>query len=312
MQALIPNKLKILNNSVPETEAPLWDESASYAEGDRVIQDHYVYEAVEASTGKQPSGNADMDGAPWRTISVTNKYACIDIYGYTQTVAPEGATELVIKVPFDRPATGFGLLNMRATKVEVSITDVSGSEVVWDGGAISLLENSRSIWHYLFDSFRYIKDLSESDVFDLLTYRNDTAFTSLPPRTGVLNITLRGNRPAIGTVVVGETVSLGLTQYGPTFGFKDFSVATMDEYGNPVYRERKKAKIGTFTVFIPPEDLDYIQQRIMDIGKRPTLWLGDDGKGFQSMIIFGRLKEYSPTLAAYGQGNATFDIEGFV
>jgi hypothetical protein len=88
MQALIPHVLKILNDSVPENEAPPWDETATYVEGDKVIDEHYVYIALKVdtdNTGVKPSGNSDIGGAPWRTVSVTNKYACIDLYNHTQT-----------------------------------------------------------------------------------------------------------------------------------------------------------------------------------------------------------------------------------
>lgn len=304
MQALIPQPLRILNDSVPENEAPLWDAATTYHSAsdeeprpaDRVIYNHYVYECRKENSNKPPDLNSDYDGAAWRTIAVTNKYACIDVYRHTQTIAPEGEMILIIQVPFDRPATGFGLLNMDATSVKVMLKSDDG-EVLWGGETHRLLEDTVSLWNYFFDPFRYLQDKT---------------FTNIIPISGVLEIELYGGRPAIGTIVVGEHVLLGLTQYGPRSGFKDYSISTTDQYGNVQYFERKKAKIGTFSVHIPPKDMDYVTQRVTDVGSRPTLWIGDDGVGYPFMAIFGRLKEFDTSLVGFSQGEATFDIEGFV
>lgn len=296
MQALIPQKLRILESSVTENEAPQWNQSTTYAVGALVIYEHYIYQALQANTGKVPADNRDISGAPWRTMSITNQWACLDIYRHTKTKATEGQTTLTMSVPFDRPATGFGLLSMEASSVTATIVDTNDS-VIWGGETHELLEDTVSLWNYFFDPFRY---------------QEDWAVTGLPPRKGTLVIELYGNRPAIGAIVVGEVVNLGATQYAPRFGFKDYSISTTDDYGNVVYVERKKAKIGSFPVYIPPQDLDYVTRRVRDIGSRPTLWLGDDNIGYQSMIIFGRMREYDPALVAVSKGAATFDIEGFI
>lgn len=293
MRALIPQDLDILYCSAPEEDLPAWDETATYAVEDQVILNHYIFEAVKETTGESPWDNRDFSEASWRTIGPTNPYKFLDDKVHTQTAAPEGATELTITVPYKRPATGFGMLNVTAAEATATLRDVDGN-VLWTRER-SLMEGTYGCYRYFFDPFRYVRDAVE---------------VGLPPYSGTLTLTLRGARPAIGMIVVGESVQLGVTRYGPSFGFKDYSVSNADDFGNLTYLERKKAKIGTFTVYIRPEELDYVYFRVMEIGKRPTLWMGDDGAGFQSMLVFGRLKEFDPTLSAYSQGEATFDLEG--
>jgi len=293
VRALIPQELDIEYCSAPEEDLPAWDEAATYAPKDRVIQNHYIFEAVEASTGKSPWDNRDTLDAPWRTISPTNPYRVLDDKLHTQTMAPAGVAELTITVPYERPATGFGALNMTASSATATLRDTDGN-VLWEKEK-SLMESTYGCYRYFFDPFRTVRDAVE---------------VGLPPYSGTLTLTLRGARPAIGMIVVGEAVQLGVTRYGPSFGFKDYSISSADDYGNLSYVERKKAKIGTFTVYIRPEDLDYVYFRVMEIGKRPTLWMGGDDTGFQSMLVFGRLKEFDPTLSAYSLGEATFELEG--
>lgn len=297
MQAIIPQKLRILNQSVPENDAPPWSATTAYVEGAEVIDDHYVYKAVTDNKGQRPRDCCDMDGAAWRTDRVTNKYACIDVYNHTQTVAPEGQTTLTIRVPFPRPATGFGLLNMSASSVKATLFDAKGG-VIWGGEELPLLQDVGTIWEYFYSPLRYKRDFAALDV---------------APVSGELEIMLHGGNPAIGGIVVGEAVRLGDTQYGASCGFKDYSSTVFDEFGHVSKRvERRKAKRGVFTVYIPPEELDYVQYRVMEIGGEPTLWVGDDGVGYQSMMVFGRLAEYSPSLTAVCKGEATFDIEGYI
>ncbi len=296
MQAIIPQNLSILNDSVPEDEAPAWDEGAAYEEGDSVTDAHYLYLALTESQGKKPGGHCDMEGAPWRTISVTNKYACLDLYRCTQTVAPQGQSELVIQVPFTRPATAVGLLNLGASALRVTLQDSTG-ETVWDSGEKSLLRDSGSWWDYYFGPFR-----QESDV----------VLTAIPPVSGVLTVTLTGPRPAVGSVIVGERVLLGQTQYGARSGFIDYSVSGTDAFGNEVWVKRRNARRGTFPVFLDPKDLDHAQKRLAELSGNPALWIGDDGTGFQSLIIFGFLKEYEAGLDTWGRATATFDVRGIV
>lgn len=58
MQVLIPQALKVLNDSVPEAEAPSWDKATAYTKDQRVMYDHYIYKAVDAvPAGTVPAGS---------------------------------------------------------------------------------------------------------------------------------------------------------------------------------------------------------------------------------------------------------------
>lgn len=304
MQAIIPQALSVLNDSVPENEAPPWDAATTYTAGDKVIDDHltqggtfrWVFVALEATQGVRPFGNSDIAGAPWRAVNVTNRDACIDIYRHTQTIAPEGATELTIAVPFTRPASAVGLLNMAAASLTVTLTDSGGNEA-WSSGKVNLLSDSTDWWRYYFDIFQFTEDLS---------------FTGIPPVSGELTVTLYGGRPAIGSIIVGELVDLGRTEYGATTGFIDYSANSTDEYGNEVFIKRRNAKRGEFTCFSPPSAMAYIQRVTARLSGRPTLWIGDDGTGFENMLIHGFVREFSVRLDAWSRTTATFELRGIV
>jgi hypothetical protein len=307
MQAIIPQKLKIKNDSVPENDAPAWNANTEYPVGTKTMDDHKVYQALsEGNKGKRPSllENSEGADAPWIFLDATNKYKCIDAYNYSQTVAPEGATELVIQVPFDRPANALGLLNMSAASVTITLTATTlnsegkeVTEIVWESGTVDLLRDSSDWWDYCFGGYRQ---------------QRDKVFTAIPPVTGTLTITLSGGRPAIGNILVGEHVIFGTSEYGIRTGFVSYSNVTTDNFGRVTRTKRRSAKRGSFPVFVDEADLDAVQQILEDLDGDPALWIGDNGTGHQSMIIYGDLKEYEGSLDSYGAGKANFEIRGVI
>lgn len=296
MQAVIPNKLKIVECSVPENDAPLWDKAKAYKKEERVILNHYIYEAVAENENKNPESNADFQDAPWRFVGPTNQYACLDIYNYTQTQAGEKEKTLTIKVPYTIPATAIGLLNMRAVKATVSVTSTWNEEIFY--GKYDLLKDSLHAWDYWFGPFRYQKDL---------------VLTQISPVDGELSITLEhGDRPAIGMIVVGQKVEFGLTQYGARSGFVDYSQQTTNAYGNVTWVKRRTARRASYPVFIHPQDADYVQDALSELSGNPALWIGDNGAGFRSLAVWGFLKEFDDSFKDYGANNANFEVEGII
>lgn len=299
MNALVPQDMYVISASVKEDDAPAWAAATTYTKGMRVVDDHYIYEAVAENTGRQPSaaGNADSVNAVWATIGVTNLYACLDLYGYTQTQAAEGEETLTLVLPFTRPATGFALLNMRAASMNVTLTDSFG-EVVWASGEVGLLKDSTSWWEYWFAPFRFERDY---------------VVMGIPPTTGTLAVTLKyGNRPAVGTIVVGEQVALGSTRYGVQSGFLDYSRITRDEFGNEVWVPRKKARTSTVPVWFPVTELNHVNGVIENLLGAPVLWIGNDATDLTALTIFGRLKDYSAEVAGPQLVQANLDIQGII
>lgn len=292
MEVIIPQALKALESSVPEDEAEPWSETAAYAADKEVVYDHYVYRALsEVPAGVIPPDNCDMDGAPWRCVKVTNQYACLDIYSYTQTKA-EGGTSLTVKVPIKPPATAVALLNMRAVTATVSVHAADG-ELVWGGEPIELLRDSAHAWDYWFGAFRFQRDL---------------LLTNIPPAAGTVTVTLRhGTCPALGMLVVGERVIFGETQYGARSGFISYSKSEADGFGNETWTKRGTARRGNFPVWIDPQDGDYVEDILRDLDGEPALWVGGQAR---ALMVFGFLKEFDDGWEDYGKNLANFEVRG--
>ena len=102
MKVIEPQAVRLLSSSVSEDDAPAWASEAAYGAGDSVVYGHEVYKAVGASTGKQPDLHCEGTDAVWRLMGPTNRYAMLDQYVSTQTVAPADAETLTFTVSFNR------------------------------------------------------------------------------------------------------------------------------------------------------------------------------------------------------------------
>ena len=128
MKVIEPQAVRLLSSSVPEDDAPAWATEAAYGVGDSVVYGHEVYKAVGASTGKQPDLHCEGTDAVWRLMGPTNRYAMLDQYVSTQTVAPADAETLTFTVSFNR-CTAFALLNFKATSIRAVVKDGDGRYV---------------------------------------------------------------------------------------------------------------------------------------------------------------------------------------
>ena len=174
---------------------------------------------------------------------------------------------------------------------------MAGGEVQWSSGEVSLLRDSASWWEYWFGRFVYTRDVT---------------FRGIPPMSGTLTVTLHGGRTAVGNILVGQHVIFGGTEYGVSSGFIDYSQTNVDGYGNEVWVKRRNAKRGSFPVYIHRNDIDYVHSVLSDLSGNPALWIGDDGVGFSSLIIYGFLREYDMGITNWDGNVANFEVRGIV
>ena len=123
MKLIEPQAIRLLSSTVPENDAPAWNAGTAYEIGDSVIHEHRVYKAVTASTGKRPDQNCEGTDAAWRLMGPTNRYAMLDQYVSTQTVAAEDV--MTFAATFNR-CTAFALLNFKATSIRAEVRDGDG------------------------------------------------------------------------------------------------------------------------------------------------------------------------------------------
>ena len=216
MKLIEPQAIRLLSSTVPENDAPAWNAGTAYEIGDSVIHEHRVYKAVTASTGKRPDQNCEGTDAAWRLMGPTNRYAMLDQYVSTQTVAPMDAETLTFTVTFNR-CTAFALLNFKATSIRAVVKDGDGL-VMYDRTA-NTLKDVDGYWKYYFLPLERIVDQAVTNI------------PMSPVATLEVTLTQEGG-PALGQVIAGQAWPIGTTQYNTRLGIRDYSRKDTDEFGN--------------------------------------------------------------------------------
>lgn len=116
-------------------------------------------------------------------------------------------------------------------------------------------------------------------------------FLDLPANAGQITVTVAGGAAAVGTLLVGRLVSLGITEASPTAAIADFSRKVIDDFGEVSVVQRSWAKRMTAKALIRTDALDIVADRIAAVRALPSLWIGK--AGLDSLTIYGFFDAFS-------------------
>ena len=167
--------------------------------------------------------------------------------------------------------------------------------MVWTSGETTLIEDVPNWWEYFFTP---------------LEGREDVTWSSIPPAVGVLTVTLKGSRPAIGSIIVGRPIFLGTTRHGVETGNLDYSRVEVDAFGNESWVKRRNARQGLFPIWFPLHSLDFVRKTLARVSGSPSFWIGHSG--YESMIMIGYARDDSSMAEGPELCTATLDIRGIV
>lgn len=131
-------------------------------------------------------------------------------------------------------------------------------------------------------------------------------FSELPG--GSVTVTIAGGGTvSVGTLLVGHTVALGVTEASPTAGITDYSRKEVDDFGEVTIVQRAWSKRMQASARIRSDAVDTVFDRIAGVRAIPTLWIGDAGN--DALTIYGFFKEASIEIAE-GISKLSLSIEG--
>lgn len=117
-------------------------------------------------------------------------------------------------------------------------------------------------------------------------------FLDLPGIDANIIVTVAGTGTvSVGTLLVGNIVTLGVTAESPSAGITDFSRKEVDDFGDATVVERSWAKRMSARSLIDTDALDLVANRIAAVRAVPALWIGDDGT--DALTVFGFFKDFS-------------------
>lgn len=117
-------------------------------------------------------------------------------------------------------------------------------------------------------------------------------FLDMPGTAGNVTVTVAGiGQVAVGTLLLGHLVDLGVTEASPTAGIIDFSRKETDDFGEATIVQRAWAKRMASRALFRTDAIDQVANRIAKVRARPSLWIGDEGSS--SLTIYGFFKDFS-------------------
>lgn len=289
------------SSTVPEPDASVGEIEwtvGTYTLGTQRIESatHRVYEVVaDPSTSDQPSVGVNANPPTWIEVAPTNKWAMFDNVNSTKT---EDGTQLIVELTAGVVANSIaGFAIEGANAINVTVTDpIDG--IVYNND-VDMNDNSEvADWYYYF--FSPIVNRQRFALLDLPAY---------PAAT--IKITVDGNDLKFGSLIVGNTLSLGIANYGTSLQLLDFSRKETDDFGNITVVEGRNSKLVSYDVTVPTDKVSYVFNTLSTLTTIPAVWLGTDEVN-DATLVFGYYRDHQINIATPSISDATIQIEGLV
>lgn len=257
-----------------------------------VLSNHRIYQALQASTGKDPYANPDY----WQDIGPSLQYAMFDTLRHTATV---GAAPLVVVITPGVRVSAVTAIDVDADAVRVVMT--SGGATVYDKTTNLITRDVFNWYDY------YFKDFSQ--IFDAL-------FQNIPPYSnGIITVTFTksGSSASCGALVVGTAHDLGRTQKNAANAVENFSTLDRDPFGNAVLIQKRSVPRTTQTTIADKALISDMLALRDDLNAVPAVWaaLTDDSDDyFPPFLILGYYRQFTLTPLPPSKVTVTLELEG--
>lgn len=286
MRVIEPKDISLVSSNVAENDHAEWSNSTDYTTGTRVIviAEHRIYEAI-ANSGPSHGGAIDpvtnsalSEPTAWVNVGATNRWKMFDEFVNTRT---DGGTSLVVEVDAVR-SDAVALIGVQASSILIEQL-VDGTVV--DSTTRSLLIDRATSWFEFF-----YEDVQE---------RSDTFWAAFAPRYGAtIRVTVtHASNAQVGTLIVGRSYYVGITQINPNVGFLDFSREETDAFGQTYLKQGAAALLNTYNVLIENDRIDAVKRKLFTLRAVPAVYVADDAadpaESQESLIVYGYYRDLS-------------------
>lgn len=285
----------LTSSNAPETDYATWSSTTAYTVGQYciLVSTHKIYQCLISHTNASPDTNLTGLTPKWLQIGATNRWAMFDASWGSQTSI---ATPLTIVLTPATIINSLALLNVAATSINVTMT--VGDSTVYTNTVSMVGGGMVSDWYGYF--------------FEPVTYKSDLVLTDLPPYSaGIITITITntGANARCGNCVIGSYYDLGDTQYAATAGITDYSIKTVDTFGNSSVVKRAYSKRMGAKLQLYGSAVDDVAITLAKYRSTPLVWLGADNV-YTSLIVYGFYKDFEVDIAYPTVSYCTITIEG--
>lgn len=299
---IVTNGLVYSNIPEPDSGYPAWNSATTYNVGDQVSYLHRNYSSLRASNLNFNPLTDTTTPAYWLDVGPDNRYAMFDNVIGTSTSCASSNITVVIK---NGVVNGISFMQMNVANIQVSLTD--GSNNIVYSKSIDLSSGVILDWWQYFTL--PIKRTTDFILTDVPTYLSGVLTVVMTAPSGTISC---GNMVA-GTIFDFDQngFNANSVQASPTIGIIDYSVKTVDAFGNTFVVERNYKKIMSVKMVIDNSIVDSVASTLASVRATPCVWIMA-GNLYQSGIVYGFYKDWSVEIAYATKSYCTMDIEGLI
>jgi hypothetical protein len=285
----------VVSTNVAEDDAPEYDALTTYATGERVIlaAQHKVYEsAIDSNLGNDPAAG---NGTNWIEVYATKPWRVFDD---TATAVVEQAGTISYTIAPQQLVRGVALIGVSALVATVKVLD--GSDVVMATETMYLADYSEMV-----DALAMV--LVEPKQKEI------AVFEKVICQPGhKLEITIGNGSGQVGVreIVIGDSFTVGISQFGAEVGIDDYSDSSRDDYGNLTIVQRGYSDTVRIPVAVRTDDVARVKRRLTALRARYALYyFTADGNDFGT-TIYGKFKSLKLNLSGPQYSEYDVEIEG--
>jgi hypothetical protein len=300
MKVVLPitiDKANLTLSSVAILDNPVYSILVSYNIGDKVtynldpVNGDRNYESlIGANLDNDPSLD---DGSKWLDLGPSNRWKMFDELNQSQSI---DADLIYIKVTLGEVVNSISLLNISARTVQIIMTDpIDG--IVYDETINLISDSGINNWYDYY--FLPIERINSLVITDLPVY---------PDAIIDVNLSDTGLNVAMGVLAFGLANNIGITDYGTGIGIVDYSIKSLDSFGNFTITPRAFSKRADYAVTLKTERVAAVQNLLSSLRTTPAVWIGNEN--FASTIIYGYYRDFDIVLSDFSNSECSITVEG--
>jgi len=289
---------------------PVWSSSTTYAKGARVRYIYWDFESLQDGNlfNYPPASGVPLQTTPtatswWVCVGTENRYGLFDLK-VNNTATTTGS--FYAKWSHYKNITSVAVLNVKAVTVRLRVLEN------FPVAPVAIYDVTKGLSSTpIIDWYRYFFTETTTNISQII-------FENIPP--GIYNVfeltatSDVGEVVSVGEIIGGYTYELGNTQYGVSAGIIDYSVKTVDAYGNVDITKRSFSKRMSSKIQIEKSKINAVQQIMYSLRATPCVWIGneDDPDLQEPLIVLGYYKDFSTEISYPSYALMNLEIEGLI
>ena len=285
----------LTSSSVPETDHAAWSSGTTYALDDYVIVTtpniHKIYKSKQNSNLNHDPVT-DTTATWWSDEGSTNRWKMFNTTVQQQTLKSGGFNVVITPAAI---ISGLSVVNADCESITVLMVDpVEGT--IWNETYSMISDSGITSWYDYF--------------FTPITRDSDLAVLGLPPyANAVLTVTFTGSGDVkCGALVIGVAKTIGISQYGASFGIMDYSTKSTDSAGNVSILAGSFSDTVDVDVIIETPRFAEVKKILTDARSVPSVWVVEEDT--DGLIVYGYFREFSILMTNPTVSLTTLSIEG--